>query len=188
VAQNVAALVTDGATIQIGLGALPAAVLTQLRESNDLGVHSGLITDSIADLIELGVVTNKAKGRDDAQTVTGVVMGTQRLFDFVDGNAAVSLRSTTYTHDPAVLASLNRFTAINSALEVDLTGQINTEVAAGRYVGAHGGAADFCVVPGGPRAAHLSLHWPLRHGTDKAESLEASRDRRPCRQRTPGSS
>jgi acyl-CoA hydrolase len=143
VARNVAALVDDGATIQIGLGALPTAVLTQLRESNDLGVHSGLITDSIADLMELGVVSNQAKGRDDGHTVAGLIMGTQRLFDFVDGNAAIALRPTEYTHDPAVLASLSRFTAINSALEVDLSGQINTEVAAGRYVGAHGGAGDF---------------------------------------------
>jgi len=143
VARNVAALVDDGATIQTGLGALPAAVLAELRDRNDLGVHSGLITDSIADLIELGVVTNRAKGRDRDLTVTGLVMGTQRLFDFVDRNAAIALRSTTYTHDPAVLASLHRFTAINSALEVDLSGRINTEVAAGRYVGAHGGVGDF---------------------------------------------
>ena len=169
VARNVAALIDDGATLQIGLGTLPAAVLAQLSEHNDLGIHSGLITDGVADLAERGVVTNRAKGRDEALSVTGVVMGSRRLFDFVDGNPRVALRATTYTHDPAVLASLHRFTAVNSALEVDLAGRINTEVAADRYVGAHGGAVDF--LRGAARSSGgkpiTALASATRHGASR---------------------
>ena len=142
-AAQVAALVPDGATLQIGLGSFPGAVLDCLSEHNDLGVHSGLITDGVAELVRRGVITNAAKKRDDGLTVTGVAMGSRSLFDWMDGNRSVALRDTRYTHAPEVLGSLHRFTAINSALEVDLTGQVNTEVAGGRYIGAVGGVLDF---------------------------------------------
>jgi acetyl-CoA hydrolase len=150
VAAHVGALVMDGATLQIGLGSLPSAILAGLSDRNDLGVHSGLIGDAVVALVEAGVITNREKLRDRGKIVTGTVMGTERVFDFVHSNPAVILRDTSYTHDPQVLASHRRFTAINSAIEVDLSGQINTEVAAGRYVGAVGGVADFL------RGAHAS--------------------------------
>ena len=149
-AVQVASLVPDGATLQIGLGSFPGAVLAQLRERNDLGVHSGLISDGVAELVERGVVTNALKPRDRGVTVGGVVMGTRRVFDWVHDNPAVALRDTDYTHDPGLLASLPLLVAINSGIEVDLTGQVNTEVAAGRYVGAVGGVLDFL------RGAHRS--------------------------------
>ena len=168
-ARNVAALIHDGSTLQIGLGTLPAAVLAQLSERNDLGIHSGLITDGVADLSERGVVTNGVKGRDETLSVAGVIMGSRRLFDFVNENPRVALRATTYTHDPAVLASLRRFTAVNSALEVDLAGRINTEVAMNRYVGAHGGAVDF--LRGAARSSGgkpiTALASATRHGTSR---------------------
>jgi len=136
-------VIPDGAVLQIGIGSFPGAVLAALGEHNDLGIHSGLFADGMVDLVERGVVTNRTKPRDPGISVGGVVMGGARLIEWLDGNPRVALRDTGYTHDVAVLGSLPRFTAVNTALEVDLTGQINAEVIGGRYVGAIGGALDF---------------------------------------------
>lgn len=142
-ARNVAELIQDGATLQIGIGALPEAVLAQLFDRRDLGIHSGIIGDKVAELTRAGVITNARKNIDRGLSVTGVMMGSRHLYDFARRNPAVRFRSTDYTHDAEVLASIDRFTAINAAIEVDLTGQINAEVAGGTYVGAVGGALDF---------------------------------------------
>lgn len=143
IAGLVAGLVEDGATLQVGIGSMPSAVLRALAGHRDLGVHSGMITDAVAELVEAGAVTGARKAIDRGQIVTGFLMGTQALLDHAARNRAVVLRDTTYTHDPGVIAAQERFTAINSAIEVDLTGQLNTEMMRGRYVGAVGGAADF---------------------------------------------
>jgi acyl-CoA hydrolase len=143
IADHVAGLVEDGATVQVGIGSMPSAVLSALTGHRDLGVHSGMITDAVADLIETGVVTGARKTTDPGLVVTGFLLGTSSLLAHAARNRGVWLRDTSYTHDPAVLAAQHRFTAINGAIEVDLTGQINTEVMRGRYVGAVGGAADF---------------------------------------------
>jgi acyl-CoA hydrolase len=143
IAARVAGLVEDGATIQVGIGSMPSAVLHALAGHRDLGIHSGMITDAVADLIRAGAVTGARKAVDPGLVVTGFLMGTAALFGHAAGNDAVVLHDTTYTHDPAVLAAQSRFTAINAAIEVDLTGQVNLEVMRGRYVGAVGGAADF---------------------------------------------
>lgn len=143
IASHVAGLVEDGATLQVGIGSMPSAVLPALAGHRDLGVHSGMITDAVADLIEAGAVTGAHKTVDRGLVVTGFLMGTGSLLAHAARDRAVCLRDTTYTHDPAVLAAQHRFTAINGAIEVDLTGQINTEVIRGRYVGAVGGAVDF---------------------------------------------
>jgi acetyl-CoA hydrolase len=142
-ARQVAAVVPDGAVLQIGIGSFPGAVLAALGEHNDLGIHSGLFADGMVDLVERGVVTNRTKPVDTGLSVGGVVMGGSRLIEWLDGNPRVALRDTAYTHDVAVLGSLPRFTAVNTALEIDLTGQVNAEVVGGRYVGAIGGALDF---------------------------------------------
>ena len=143
IAALVAGLIEDGATLQVGIGSMPSAVLPALAGHRDLGVHSGMITDAIADLIEAGAVTGARKAVDRGLVVTGFLLGTGRLHQHAARNRAVHLRDTTYTHDPAVLAAQHRFTAINAAIEVDLTGQLNTEIIRGRYAGAVGGAADF---------------------------------------------
>ena len=143
IAAHAAGLIDDGSTIQLGLGALPEAIVAQLGDRRDLGVHSGTIGDAVVDLIEAGVVTNARKSRDMGVTVTGIMMGSRRLYAFAHRNERVQLRSTAYTHDIDVLGSLKRLVAINSALEVDLTGQVNAEAVGGQYVGAVGGAADF---------------------------------------------
>jgi acyl-CoA hydrolase len=143
VARHVAGLIEDGATLQFGIGALPAAVLDELFDRRGLGVHSGLLNDAAADLMRAGVLTNEHKTLDRGQAVAGCLIGTSRLFTFADRNPAVLLRDTGYTHNPEVLAAQDRLVAINSAVEVDLSGQVNAELAGGQYVGAVGGGADF---------------------------------------------
>ena len=143
IAAHAAEYVSDGATLELGLGALPNAVLEALGDRRDLGVHSGTLGDGIVELMRCGVITNARKPLDSGRTVGGALLGTRKLFDFAHENPAIWLRSVEHTHDPRVLAQLPNFVAINSAVEVDLTGQVNAEVANGSYVGAVGGAPDF---------------------------------------------
>ena len=125
IGRHIAGLIEDGATLQFGLGAMPEAVLAQLGDRGDLGVHSGTIGDKVAELMRAGVITNARKTRDRGVTVAGVMMGSRRIYEFAHRNPAIAFRSTDYT------------------IEVDLTGQINAETAGGVYVGAVGGAVDF---------------------------------------------
>jgi acetyl-CoA hydrolase len=134
IAQHAAACIQDGTTLEFGLGMLPDAVCAALRDRKSLSVHSGTIGDGVADLMQRGAVT---------AVDCAMLIGTRRLFDFARVNPAIRLRSIEYTHDPRVLAAIPRFVAINSAVEVDLTGQVNAEVAKGSYLGAVGGALDF---------------------------------------------
>jgi acyl-CoA hydrolase len=151
VAQQVAALIPDRATVQLGVGTLPAAVARALSDHRELGVHSGVVSDALVDLVERGVVTNAHKGRDGGRTVTGGLFGTQRLRDFAEQSGAIDMRSAEYTHDIAVTAALAQFHTINSAIEIDLSGQANAEIAGDRYLGAVGGQVDF--VRGGVASA-----------------------------------
>ena len=143
IARHIAALVEDGATLQLGVGNLPEAVLAALHGHRDLGLHSGAVGDGIARLAEAGVLTNAKKSVDAGVGVGGILMGSERLRRWAHRNPQIALRGTEYTHDPEVLAASHKLAAINAAIEVDLTGQINAEVAAGCYVGAVGGAVDF---------------------------------------------
>ena len=143
IARHVADLVPDGACLQFGVGAAPVAALSGLRGHRELSIHSGVIGDVCVDLIEAGAVTNARKPFDRGATVTNTVLGTRRLFDYVHDNAAVEVRPAAHTHDHRTIASIPDFRANNSAIEVDLTGQVNAEVAGGRYVGAVGGQVDF---------------------------------------------
>ena len=143
IAGHLSGLVEDGATLQFGIGSLPRAVLARLADRRDLGVHSGVIHDGVAEFMEAGIVTNARKSIDRGVTVTGLLMGSERLHRFADHNPSIRLRGSDYTHDAGVLAAIDRFVAINSAIEVDLTGQVNAETAGGVYVGAVGGGPDF---------------------------------------------
>jgi len=143
IGELVASLVPDRATIQIGIGAIPDAILAALGGHRDLGFHSGMISDRVADLIEAGIVTNAYKTFDRGVTVAGALFGTRRLNRFADRNAAIRVVPTSHSHGGPSLARLANFRAINSAIEVDLTGQVNAEKAMGRYVGAVGGQPDF---------------------------------------------
>lgn len=143
IAGHIAVLVEDGATLQVGIGNLPEAVLSALHGHRDLGLHSGAVGDGIAALAEAGVLTNARKSLDAGVGIGGVLMGSERLRKWAHGNPGFALRETGYTHDAQVLAGSHKLAAINSAIEVDLTGQINAEVVGGVYVGAVGGALDF---------------------------------------------
>jgi acyl-CoA hydrolase len=134
IARHAAPFVPEGATLETGLGALPDAVLGMLGDRKRLSIHSGSLGDGAVELMERGIVL---------QANCGTLMGTRRLFEHARENPAVQLRSTEYTHNPRILATLERMVAINSAVEVDLTGQVNAEVAKGSYLGAVGGALDF---------------------------------------------
>lgn len=150
IAEITASLIDDGMTLQTGLGAIPELVIEALSSHRDLGVHSGIMGDQIVNLIKSGSITNARKSIDRGVTVTGQLFGSAETYAFADRNPRISVRSINYTHSPSVLCRLERFAAINSAIEVDLTGQINAEIAGGRYVGAVGGAIDFM------RAARIS--------------------------------
>jgi acyl-CoA hydrolase len=143
IAAHVAAIVEDGDTIQLGVGALPEAILSALRNHNELGIHSGMVSDGVFDLIEAGAVTNSRKPVDRGVTVTGAALGSSRLFDALSGHEDVMFSPVSYTHAPETLAKLGTLAAINSALEVDLTGQVNAEAVGGRRLGAVGGQVDF---------------------------------------------
>jgi acyl-CoA hydrolase len=143
VAERVAALIPDRATVQFGVGGLPVAVCAALGNHKGLGLHSGVIPDAAVDLIEAGVIDNRHKGIDAGVSVTGGLFGTQRLMSFADQNPAIGMRRATYTHAARTLAQIETLHSINSAIEVDLTGQVNAEVAGRRYVGAVGGQVDY---------------------------------------------
>jgi acyl-CoA hydrolase len=138
----VAGLVSDGDTIQVGVGALPSAILAALSGHADLGVHSGMITDGVVDLVEAGAVTGARKEIDRGLIITGAALGSSAMYGKLT-RFPIEFRPASYTHDPAVLASLKSLVSVNSALEVDLLGQVGAEVAGGVHVGAVGGQADF---------------------------------------------
>ena len=143
VARRVAELIPDRATVQLGVGTLPTAVAQALTDHRDLGVHSGVVSDVLVDLVEQGVVTNAHKGLDVGRTVTGGLFGTQRLRDFAQRTGLIEMRSSDYTHSLSVTGLMSQFYAVNAVIEVDLTGQGNSEIAGGRYLGAVGGLLDF---------------------------------------------
>ena len=143
IARNVAPLIEDGAILQVGIGTLPDAILSELRHHRDLGIHSGVIGDGIVELTKAGVITNARKAVDRGISVAGGLFGTQKLTQFAHRNSAVRVDPVSYTHSPAVLAKFKAFTTINSAIEIDLFGQINSESANGKYIGTIGGQTDF---------------------------------------------
>lgn len=143
IARNVASLVPDGATLQIGIGGIGNAVLACLRDRRDLGVHSELCPDGIAGLVEAGAITGAKKSLHRGKIITGFVLGSKPLFDFIDGNPAFEFHRTAYVNDPFVIAQNENMHAINCALQVDLTGQVCADsIGSSPYSGV-GGQADF---------------------------------------------
>ncbi len=143
IAGYVADLIPDGATLQMGIGAIPSAVGMALRDKRDLGVHTEMFTDGVVDLVEAGVITGARKELDRGKLVATFVMGTQRLYDFVNDNPMVEMREVEYTNDTAVIRRFRRMCAINSALEVDLTGQVCADSIGWRLYSGVGGQMDF---------------------------------------------
>lgn len=139
----VADLVPDGAVIQMGIGAIPAAVGLDLVTKKDLGIHTEMFTDVLVELVESGAVTGRRKEINRGKIVTAFMMGTQRLYDFVNDNPMVEMRPVDYTNDTAVIRRLRRMTSINSAIEIDLTGQVCADSIGSRFYSGIGGQMDF---------------------------------------------
>lgn len=152
IAAQVDPYIPDRATLQVGFGGIPEAIIALLGNRRDLGVHSGMVGDSLVDLVECGAVTNACKGVDAGVSIAGVLFGTdEKLYRWAHRNPALRLCEIGETHAQAALVRLPRFVSVNSALEVDLTGQVNAESVGGDYIGAVGGQLDY--VRAGARSA-----------------------------------
>jgi 4-hydroxybutyrate CoA-transferase len=143
IGEYVADLVPDEATIQVGIGAIPCAVGRRLHHKRDLGVHTEMMTDDLVDLIERGVITCQRKEVNCGKVVASFMMGTPRLYKFVDNNPMVEMRPVDYTNDTAIIRRFRRMTAINSAIEVDLTGQVCADSIGHSMYSGVGGQMDF---------------------------------------------
>src|SRR5262245_21169004 len=144
IGRAVAAIVPDGATVQVGVGAIPQAVLEALGDHRRLALHS-LLVDAAVPLVERGVVDGSAKRVHRGRLDIGEIMGTRRVFEFAHDNALINMETAALTHDPELVAQIDRFVAINSALEIDLTGQVTAESIGGRQVAGIGGQFDFAL-------------------------------------------
>jgi 4-hydroxybutyrate CoA-transferase len=136
-------LIPDRATLQLGIGKIPDAVLTQLANHKDLGIHSEMISDGVRILAEQGVVTGRYKVTDPGQIVAAFALGQQAMYDFMDDNPAISIRSVDYTNNRAVIRRNPRMMSINSAVEVDVTGQVVAENIGSKMISGIGGQMDF---------------------------------------------
>lgn len=143
IGEHVNRLIGDGDTLEVGLGSLPDAVLEGLTDKRDLGIHSGIIGDRVAELAEAGIITNALKPIDTGKSVTATLLGTAKLYQWAHKNPHLVVRSPRHTHDIVVHAQIPRYMAINSALEIDLTGQVNSETIGSSHVGIIGGQSDF---------------------------------------------
>lgn len=143
IAKNVAALIEDGSTIQIGYGGIPNALLSYLQDKKDLGVHTEVFSDGVIELIEKKIITNRRKTLHPGKIVASFAMGTRRLYDFIDNNPMFSFHPVDYTNDPFVIAQNEKMVSINSALEVDFTGQVCADSFGYRFYSGIGGQLDF---------------------------------------------
>lgn len=139
----IAAMIEDGATLQMGIGAIPNAVLASLGGHRDLGIHTEMFSDGLIDLVESGVVNGVKKAKHPGKVVAGFVMGTRRIYDFIDDNPQVLMLDIAYVNDTAVIRRNPKVTAINSAIEVDLTGQVCADSIGIRQFSGVGGQMDF---------------------------------------------
>ena len=151
IGENVAALIPDGATLQLGIGAIPDAVLLFLKDKKDLGIHSEMFSDGVVVLAEAGVVTNSRKTVNPGKFMATFLMGTKKLYDFVNNNPAVELQPVDQINDPYIIGQHAGMISINSALQVDLMGQVNAEMIGSRQFSGIGGQVDF--VRGASRSA-----------------------------------
>ncbi len=163
---HIANLIPDGATLQMGIGAVPDEVTRNLRNHKNLGVHSEMCSDGIIDLIESGVVNNSKKTLHPRKTITGFVFGSKRLFQYIDNNPQFEFRPTSYVNDPFIIAQNDNMVAINAAIEVDLTGQVCSDSVGCKPYSGCGGQVDF--IRGAARSKGgkpiISLPSTAKHG------------------------
>ncbi|HOA25133.1 MAG TPA: acetyl-CoA hydrolase/transferase C-terminal domain-containing protein [Aggregatilineales bacterium] len=143
IGQHIAGLIEDGSTIQTGIGGIPDAVLQYLDSKKDLGIHTELFSDGVIDLVNRGIINNEAKTLHPGKIIAGFLLGTQRLYDFVHDNPIVELHPTEYVNDPFLIAQNEKMVSINSAIEVDLTGQVCADSIGPSLYSGVGGQVDF---------------------------------------------
>lgn len=143
IGRNVASLIEDGSTLQLGIGAIPDAVLLFLKDKKDLGIHTEMFSDGVVELYEAGVITNRVKTVHNGKMVACFLMGTRKLYDFVHNNPAVEMHTVDYTNDPFVISKNDKMVSINSALQVDLTGQVCADTIGYQQYSGVGGQVDF---------------------------------------------
>lgn len=143
IAQNIAGLIPDGATMQMGIGAIPDAVLKYLFDKKDLGIHTELFSDGVIDLVQAGVITNNRKSLHPGKIIAGFILGTEKLYKWVHNNPLIEFLRTEYVNDPFVIAQNERMVAMNSAIEIDLTGQICADSIGTKLYSGVGGQLDF---------------------------------------------
>ncbi|HSF40914.1 MAG TPA: acetyl-CoA hydrolase/transferase C-terminal domain-containing protein [Thermoanaerobaculia bacterium] len=143
IGRNAATLIPDGATLQMGIGKIPDAVLAALGDRHDLGVHTEMMSDGVMDLAEAGVITGRRKNFLPGKLVTSFVMGTRKLYDWIHDNPLIEMRPSVFTNDPFQIARNDNMVAINAALAVDLTGQVAADTVRGRFFSGIGGQVDF---------------------------------------------
>lgn len=143
IGRNIAELIEDGSTLQLGIGEIPDAVLYYLKEKKDLGIHTEMVSDGVVDLIERGVINNEKKTLHPGKVIVGFVLGTRRLYDFIDNNPVFEFHPSQYTNDPFIISRNDKQVAINSALEVDLTGQVCADSIGYNFYSGIGGQVDF---------------------------------------------
>jgi acyl-CoA hydrolase len=167
IADQVAGLVEDGACLQMGIGAIPGAVLARLKDRRDLGIHTEMFSDDLVDLYESGAITNRLKAVHPGRIVTSLVIGSRKVFDFVDDNPLVELHPCDRTNDTALIRKNDKAVAINSAIQLDLTGQVCADSFGHQIYSGIGGQMDFmrgAALSRGGRAV-IALPSTARGGT-----------------------
>jgi len=143
IGKHIATLIEDGSTLQLGIGAIPEAVLSFLFDKKDLGIHTEMFSDGIIKLVEKGIITNEKKTLHPGKIIASFVLGTKKLFDFIDNNPLLEFHPTNYTNDPFIIAQNEKMVAINSAIEIDLTGQVCSDSIGTYFYSGFGGQLDF---------------------------------------------
>lgn len=143
IGRHLASMIEDGSTIEVGIGAIPQSILEHLHEKKNLGIHTEMFTDALIDLIESGAINNSKKALNPGKTVASFLMGSERLYDYVNNNPAVELYPSEYVNDPYIIGQQPKMVAINMALEVDLTGQVCADSLGHKFYSGIGGQVDF---------------------------------------------
>ncbi|MCX8091749.1 MAG: GNAT family N-acetyltransferase [Verrucomicrobiae bacterium] len=143
IAENLASLIEDGSTLEVGIGRIPQALLSFLRDKKDLGLHTEMITDGVMDLIEAGVITGARKTLDRGKVVASFCLGTRKLYDYIHNNPVFSFQPTEYVNNPSIITQQHKMVAINTALEIDLTGQVCADSLGSKFFSGVGGQVDF---------------------------------------------
>jgi acyl-CoA hydrolase/GNAT superfamily N-acetyltransferase len=160
IGRHVARLIPDGATVQAGIGKIPNAVMTALADHADLGIHTEMFSDGVMQLVEAGVINGRKKTLLPGKLVASFIMGSRRLYDWVDDHPAVEMRPSQFTNDPATIARNDQMVAINSALALDLTGQVAADTLMGRFFSGIGGQVDFIRGAAGSRGGKAIIAMP----------------------------